>query len=409
MREEAAMDRDLALTLLRAVLERGQTLDDALARLPAAAAARDRANAHRLAACVLRRYGTLNAALEPYLRRAPALPVQLILCLGAAQLLLLDTPVHAAVATSVQLAHAARCSHQAGLVNAVLRKLAASPNVLAELDGPRLDTPPWLWAAWGPRARDIALAHQQEAPLDLTLKPGAAAPPGGVARPSGTWRYPSGTRVAELPGFAEGSFWVQDEAASLPARLLAVRAGEDVADLCAAPGGKTAQLAAAGANVTAVERDALRAGRLRENLARLGLASAVIEADVNVFAHPPGFDAILLDAPCSATGTIRRHPDVPHLKRPSDVTALAAAQRGLLAHAATLLRPGGRLVYAVCSLQPEEGEAVVADAAALGLAPSPVQAADLPFLPEAVTAQGHLRTDPAMGMDGFFAARFVKI
>ncbi len=402
------MDRTLALALLRAVLERHLNLDDALDRLPAAEP-RDRASAHRLAATVLRRLGTLDAILEPFLRRAPPDAVRWILCLGAAQLLFLQTPQHAAVATSVDLTREAGFNQFAGLVNAVLRRVAENRASLEDLDQPRLDTPLWLWASWGPRARAIAIAHQQEAPIDLTLKPGAAAPEGGELRPTGAIRFPPGTRITELAGFAEGQFWVQDEAASLPARLLAAGPGEVIADLCAAPGGKTAQLAAAGARVIAVERDARRIERLGQNLARLNLAAEIVQADALTWQPAQKLDCVLLDAPCSATGTIRRHPDVPHLKHASDIAALAETQDRLLAASAVMLRPGGRLVYAVCSLQPEEGEQRATAAVRHGLTPMPFTREELAFLPQARSPEGWLRTDPAMGMDGFFAARFVRI
>ncbi|MBY0329395.1 MAG: RsmB/NOP family class I SAM-dependent RNA methyltransferase, partial [Acetobacteraceae bacterium] len=200
-------------------------------------------------------------------------------------------------------------------------------------------------------------------------------------------------------------------AAALPARLLAPRPGERVADLCAAPGGKTAQLAAMGAAVTAVERDPKRAARLRENLARLRQTVQVVEADATTWTPAERFDAVLLDAPCSATGTIRRHPDIPHRKRPRDLTGLAATQAGLLAATARLLAPGGRLVFATCSLQPEEGEAHLATAATLGLMIDPVRPEEVPGLDMAITTAGALRTRPDLwaergGMDGFFIARF---
>jgi 16S rRNA (cytosine967-C5)-methyltransferase len=403
--------RSLALALLRAVLEQHRTLEDALDRLPSAAP-RDRAAAHRIAACVLRRMGTLDAVIEPFVSRAPPPDVRLILLLGAAQLLLLGTPAHAAVGTAVDLARAEKRAPFARMVNAVLRRVAdQGPAMLAQLDGPRLDTPSWLWASWGAEARAIAQGHADEAPLDITLKPGAVAPEGGVRLPTGSWRYPAGTRVTELAGFEAGAFWVQDAAAALPARLLGVRPGERVVDLCAAPGGKTAQLAAAGASVVAVERDARRAARLRENMARLRLAVEIVQADAASWAPGERFDAVLLDAPCSATGTIRRHPDVAHLKSAKDVAGLAEGQRNLLAAAGRLLKPGGRLVYAVCSLQSAEGEAIV-QAGASGLRLAPVTAEELTGLPEAVTADGFVRTSPALwrelgGMDGFFCARLV--
>ncbi len=398
--------RSLALALLRAVLEQHRPLEDALDRLPQAEA-RDRAAAHRLAATVLRRMGTLDAVIEPHLTRAPPAGVRLILLLGAAQLLFLETPAHAAVGTAVDLARAEKLGPFARLVNAVLRRVAEQgPALLEQLDGPRLDTPGWLWASWGAQARAIAQAHAAEAPLDISLAPGCEAPQGGVALPGGSWRYPAGTRVVELAGFEAGGFWVQDAAAALPARKLDARPGERVADLCAAPGGKAAQLAAAGASVVAVERDGRRVARLRENLARLRFRAEIVQEDGLTWAPGPVFDAVLLDAPCSATGTIRRHPDVARIKTARDVAVLADGQRALLAAAARMLKPGGRLVYAVCSLQPEEGE-MQAAAGVAGLKAAP-------FAPGlGVTAEGWVRTTPALwpdlgGMDGFFCARFIR-
>jgi 16S rRNA (cytosine967-C5)-methyltransferase len=406
--------REAAFDLLSSVLDRHRPLDEALGAL-SGVPARDRSAAHRLAAAVLRRMGTLDAVLEPWLRKAPPDPVRHVLRIGAAGLLLLDTPRHAAVATSVALARARRLVPFAGMVNAVLRRVSEAGNAaLADLDGPRLDTPAWLWTSWGDQARAIALAHQHEAPLDLTLRPGASAPPGCELLPTGSLRFPAGTRVTEIPGFDSGQLWVQDAAAGLPARLLAARPGERVADLCAAPGGKTAQLAATGASVTAVERDTARLDRLRENLRQWRLVAETVQADAVVWTPGAPLDAVLLDAPCSATGTIRRHPDVPHLKRPRDVQALTETQDRLLAAATRMLRPGGRLVYSVCSLQPEEGAARIGAALARGgLRHDPFAPDELAALPEALTADGFLRTLPCMwaergGMDGFFAARLIK-
>jgi 16S rRNA (cytosine967-C5)-methyltransferase len=228
--------------------------------------------------------------------------------------------------------------------------------------------------------------------------------------PTGSVRFPAGTRVVDLPGFESGDFWVQDAAAALPASLLAVRPGEHVADLCAAPGGKTAQLAAAGAQVVAVERDPSRMKRLRENLARLRLSAELVQADAASWTPAEKFDAVLLDAPCSATGTMRRHPDVAHIKKPGDIAALASGQASLLQAAARLLKPGGRLIFAVCSLQPEEGPAHPPPG---GLTASPFSESELAAIPQARTMSGSLRTHPGLwpelgGMDGFFAARFVK-
>jgi 16S rRNA (cytosine967-C5)-methyltransferase len=406
--------RESAFDLLTAVLERHRPLEEALDTLPALDA-RDRAAAHRLAAAVLRRMGTLDAVLEPFLRKEPPEPVRNILRIGAAGLLLLDTPGHAAVTTAVSLAKRRGLTPFAGLINAVLRKVAAAgPSVLEDLDGPRLDTPAWLWAAWGQSARIIATAHQTEAPLDVTLKPGVEVPRGGDLLPTGSVRFPSGTRVADIPGFETGDLWVQDAAAALPARLLAAQPGERIADLCAAPGGKTAQLASAGAVVTAVERDSARIERLAGNLKSWGLHADVINADATTWTPPALFDAVLLDAPCSATGTIRRHPDVARIKRLRDVQTVALAQDKLMQAAAAMLRSGGRLLYAVCSLQPEEGKPRVAAIIARGgLRHDPFRPDELATLPEALTKEGFLHTHPGLwrdrgGMDGFFAARLIK-
>jgi 16S rRNA (cytosine967-C5)-methyltransferase len=406
--------REAAFDLLTAVFSQRRTLEDALDTLPPLDP-RDRAAAHRLAAAVLRHTGSLDAVLAPYLRKEPPDPARLVLRIGAAALLLLQTPSHAAVATAVALTRARGLTPFAGLVNAVLRKVATHGlAALAKLDAPQLDTPPWLWASWGTAARAIATAHQQEAPLDLTLQPGSSTPSGAQLLPTGSVRFPPGTRVADIPGFAEGRLWVQDAAAALPARLLAPQPGERVADLCAAPGGKTGQLAAAGAAVTALERDPTRLARLAENLHRWGLNADLVQADATRWTPPALFDAVLLDAPCSATGTIRRHPDILHLKRPRDVQTLTEAQDALLQAAAAMLRPGGRLLYAVCSLQPEEAEPRIAAALARGeLRHDPFTPEELAALPESRTATGFLRTHPGLlaqygGMDGFFAARLIR-
>lgn len=401
--------REAAYALLEAVLTRHVSLDAALDDLPPMAP-RDRAAAHRLAASVLRHTGTLDAVLEPFLRRAPPAGVRQVLRLGAAASVLLEAPAHAAVGTAVDLAKTLGLAPFSGLINAVLRKVAAAGRqALDVLDMPRLDTPSWAWASWGAAARVIATANGKEAPLDLSVKSGVKMP--GLVLPTGSVRLPAGTEVAALPGYAEGDFWVQDAAAALPVRLLAARPGERVLDLCAAPGGKTAQLAAAGAAVTAVEHDPARLGTLKGNLARLRLRAELIEADATLWRPAEKFSAILLDAPCSATGTIRRHPDLLHLRRPRDVAACAVLQDRLLDAAAAMLAPGGRLIYAVCSLQPEEGAARVdAACARLGLRRWKLM---LPELPEAVTEAGDVRTHPGLwpelgGMDGFFIARLVS-
>ena len=408
--------RSAALSLLSAVLDRHRPLEDALDSLPPMDA-RDRAAAHRLAAAALRRRGTIDAVLEPYLARTPPSEGMHILRLGAAALLFLETPPHAAVGTAVALARARKLPKLAGLVNAVLRRVAETgATALEELDGPRLDTPPWLWTSWGVDAREIATAHQREAALDLTLMGANATPPeGGLTLPTGTLRLPAGTRVTELPGFESGAFMVQDAAAALPARLLGAEAGQHVADLCAAPGGKTAQLAATGASVAAVELNPARMQRLAANLGRLGLSAELVRADARDWRPAVALDGVLLDAPCSATGTIRRHPDVPYLKRQSDILPLTQLQDQLLAAGTAMLKPGGRLVYAVCSLQPEEGVARgTAALARLPLDPDPIRRSELPELAAALGREGFARTHPGLwpgygGLDGFFIARFRRV
>lgn len=412
--------RDVAFDILCGVVEHRRMLENSLSRSAAAhqAEARDRAAAHRLAAATLRHMGTLRTVLEPFLKKEPPEPVRVALMMGCAQLLFLETPPHAAVGTTVSLLRRRKLAPFAGLANAVLRRVATSgASVLDGLDQPRLDIPSWLWTSWTglgkgvPRAIAQGISH--EAPLDITLRPGAQAPEGGITLPNGSIRLPAGTRVAELPGYEEGAFWVQDAAATLPARLLNVQPHEQVADLCAAPGGKTAQLAVTGATVTAVENNPARLVRLKENMARLGLDVRTLQADAATWQPDAPLDAILLDAPCSATGTARRHPDVLWVKRPRDLTTLTATQDKLLTAARDMLKPGGRLVYAVCSLQQEEGPDRARAAQAMGLVPMPFTPEELSFLPQALTPEGWLRTHPGMwldegGMDGFFAARFTR-
>ncbi|MGH7056241.1 MAG: RsmB/NOP family class I SAM-dependent RNA methyltransferase [Stellaceae bacterium] len=403
--------REAAFALVSAVLDRHVALERAIGRLPEIAPS-DRAAAHRLAAAVLRRLGTLDAVLEPFLRRAPPEAVRHVLRLGAAGLLLLEAPAHAAVATAVALTRCVGFPRFAGLVNAVLRRLAErGPDALAAIDGPKCDTPAWLWASWNREARAIAIAHALEPPLDLSLRPGAEAPTGGVVLPTGSVRFPPGTHVSALPGFVGGNFWVQDAAAAMPARLLAPHPGERVADLCAAPGGKTAQIAALGAEVIAVDHNMARLERLAANLGRLRLKAELLCADVGSWAPREKFSAVLLDAPCSATGTIRRHPDIIRLRSPRDIAPLTTLQDRLLEAASGLLAPGGRLIYAVCSLQPEEGRQRIAAALArLPLLLDPFTRRELEAMPEALTAEGTFVTHPGLwpergSMDGFFAAR----
>jgi 16S rRNA (cytosine967-C5)-methyltransferase len=423
--------RRVALHLLREVLDDGRALDDALARSPhlAKLEARDRGFARLILATALRRLGQIDAAIDHCLDRplkTKDVMLRHILRLGAAQLLFLETPPHAAVSTALDLAKGPRLAGQRGLLNAVLRRLAREgAEIVGQQDAARLNTPDWLWGAWvkaygEATARAIATAHLGEPPLDLTCKNDAAnwaEKLGAELLPGGSLRLPGGQGdVARLPGFGEGAWWVQDAAAALPARLLGEIAGKTVIDLCAAPGGKTAQLAAAGAEVIAVERAEGRLKRLQENLQRLRLGAATVTADAAQWLPPEPADAVLLDAPCSATGTLRRHPDIALAKGPEEVASLTRAQDRLLAQAVKMVKPGGLLVYAVCSLQPEEGpERITALLASDDrVERAPITAAELPGLEEAITAEGDLRSLPCHlaaqgGLDGFYACRLRRI
>ncbi|MDF7674186.1 transcription antitermination factor NusB [Acetobacteraceae bacterium ESL0709] len=407
--------RDLALEIVRGVMEHRRMLETTLDR-NVTADARDRAAAHRLAATTLRHWGSMNEMIGPLLRKEPPMAVRCALLMGVAQLIYLETPPHAAVGTIVDVLHRCKLSPFSGLANAVLRRVSREGDALQEgLDRERLDVPPWLWSAWGRRARAITRGFYQEAPLDLTLRPGAEVPEGCESLPNGTVRFPAGTKMTALPGFEEGLFWAQDVAASFPVRLMGDVKGLKVADLCAAPGGKTAQLLCAGAEVTALEREKPRAKRLQENLSRLGLKADLIVQDALTWRPQNKLDAVLLDAPCSATGTLRRHPDVLWVKRPRDVKALAEGQDAFIEVAHALLREGGMLLYAVCSLQDEEGpERIEVALQKGGWRLSPFSEEELAVLPEARTKEGYFRTHPGMwaekgGMDGFFAARLIRL
>jgi 16S rRNA (cytosine967-C5)-methyltransferase len=429
--------RAIAADIIDGVLRRRRPLDEQLDgagahRGLAALAERDRALTRVLVATVLRRLGTLRHLLGLFLERglpATAARVETALLLGAAQILWLDVPDHAAVDLSVQLVRAdRRASRYAGLVNAVLRRLAQQGTQgLCELDSATLDTPDWLMARWvrnygADTARAIALANAQEPALDLTVKDDSARCAnllGGRVLPTGSVRAVVHGPVAQLPGYADGEWWVQDAAAALPARLFGDLRSKIVADLCAAPGGKTAQLAAAGARVTAVDRSQARLDRLQQNLLRLGLQADTVAADATQWQAGP-FDAVLLDAPCSSTGTIRRHPDVPWLKQESDIIKLQSVQRRLIHHAVELTKSGGVLVYCTCSLEPDEGVEIVEEALAgdRRLRRGPISAAEVGGIAAFVTPEGDLRTlpsqlpdsDPKMaGLDGFYAARLQRL
>ena len=395
-------------------------------------AARDRAFARLLVATLLRRLGQIDALIADCLN-TPLAPraaiIHDILRLGIAQLLFLRTPPHAAVATSVDLAHVRGFLTHKGLVNAVLRRLSVEgAERVEQQDAARLNTPDWLWQSWSraygaERTLAIATAHLKEAPLDVTLRDDDGSwceKLQAMKLPTGSLRRTAGGSVASLPGYAEGAWWIQDAAAALPVRLFETVAGRDIVDLCAAPGGKTAQLASAGARVTAIDRSSRRLDRLVTNLKRLGLPVSAIAADALTWRPEQPVDAVLLDAPCTATGAIRRHPDVPHLKQPEDVARLAVVQENLLRAAVDILRPGGILVYCTCSLEPEEGpervEALLRSGAPVERRPigRDELGADDIGAPDWVTPVGDLRTLPCHlaeydGVDGFYAARLVKL
>jgi len=399
--------RRAALRLLDAVLRRGETLDQAdHAAMGGVPGLPDRALARAIAGEVLRWLVDLDALIDSATRQKLAhdAKARTVLRMMLAQWLRLETPPHAVIGTGLPLLDGGprRLAH--GVFSNLARQKVTLPDV------PTL--PAEVAARWGDLAPGIAAAIARPPPLDLSLRdPGetelwcerlaaTSLAPGHV-------RLPRGAPVTELAGYKDGAWWVQDFAASLPARLLGPGEGRRALDLCAAPGGKTLQLAAAGWNVTALDLSEKRLGRLRENLARTGLAAEIVQADALTWEPEEKFDAILLDAPCTATGTCRRHPDVIHRIGPKQIDDVADLQAKLLDRASGWLKPGGRLVYATCSLEPEEGEHQMAGCL---LTPDPIAPEELPASTPP-TAKGWLRTDPGMlpedgGMDGFFVARW---
>ncbi|NNE85056.1 MAG: 16S rRNA (cytosine(967)-C(5))-methyltransferase RsmB [Alphaproteobacteria bacterium] len=428
--------RAAALDLLGAVLDRGVPLDTVLAHSAVLAklSPRDRAFARVLITTVLRRRGQIDAALDEKLSRRLTkhqTQVRNALRLGVAQLAFLETPAHAAVDGSVNLVRHSGRAGMTGLVNAILRTIdrESADALAATPETEQRNTPAWLRDSWrdaygADTAAAIMAVHRADPPLDISLVPGApvqewATRLDAEILPTGSLRRRAGGIVSELDGFAEGTWWVQDAAAALPARLFGDLNGRTAIDLCAAPGGKTAQLAAAGAKVTALDISSERLRLVSQNMDRLGFSVKTVCADAGDYKPAAPAEAILLDAPCSSTGTIRRHPDIAWLKKPEDVANTAKTQNRLLHAAAGMLAPGGTLVYAVCSLQPEEGpaqiEALLAETS--DMVRAPITLDELPGLdslsPPALTEQGDIRTLPchfaeAGGMDGFYIARLQR-
>ena len=423
--------RGAAVRVITAVLTQHRPLDEALAKTHDLEP-RDRAFVRLIAGTVIRRLGELETVVNSFL--AKSLPRKTgnlwpVLLSASAQLLVLETPAHAAISLAVDQCQGDRdARHFAKLANAVLRRVASEGKErLGSLDSVALNIPDWLFSRWRATygeelARKIATAQLTEAALDITPKADAAGWAerlGGVLLPTGSIRVPASGRIEDMPGYSEGAWWVQDAAAALPVKLLGPVTGLDVADLCAAPGGKTAQLAAGGARGTAVDLSPDRLLRVTENLARLKLSAEMVAADIADWQPGRQFDAILLDLPCSATGTIRRNPDILRSKRASDIGPLATVQGKLMEASSPWVRPGGTLVVCVCSLEPDEGERQVASF--LERHPEfkrrPVTPEEIGGRPDWVTPDGDLRTLPCHdplpppvpgGMDGFYAARLVR-
>ncbi len=417
--------RIAAGVLLNAALERRNGLDEAMVTPELKAlAGPDRAFARAVAMAALRRLGEIDAILNRRLQKSPPEVVRTLLRVSLAQTLVLGTPAFAAVSTAVKLAERdAKTRPYKALINAVLRGIEREGAGLTTAES---NLPDWIAARWKQAYGQaglaaIALAAREEPPTDLSLKPGEDAQAvadaiEGVVLPGGTVR--SGVRgdVATWPGYEQGQWWVQDAAAAVPVRLLAPKAGETALDLCAAPGGKTLQIAASGASVVALDRSEARLRRLRQNLERTGLSAEIVVTPGEDWDDPRTFEAVLLDAPCTATGTLRRNPEVLRATRPAEVAKLADVQHRLLDAAALRVAPGGRLVYCVCSLEREEGETQVI--AFLRRNPdfktAPADPSTIGAPVEALTPEGWLRILPSMwaergGVDGFFVARLDRV
>ena len=422
--------RRAAYAVLNEILFKKRSLDEAFARQPAldAMPGRDKAFVRLLVSVVLKRAREMDVVLWALLNNPEQdlKPPQLvnIFRLGIAQFVFLETPAHAAVNTTVELAEAEGIAHHKPLVNAVMRRLTREGvNRPDARDAGRINTPDWLWDEWMQgygveTALAIAAANLDEAPVDFSVKSNPAQwaeTLEATLLPTGSLRRKTTGFIPDLPGFTQGSWWIQNAAAAIPAQLFGDVTGKTVADLCAAPGGKTAQLAAMGAKVTAVDISAQRVARLSENMQRLNFAVETVIADGASWQPRELFDAVLVDAPCTATGTIRHQPDVMWLKEPRDQEKLAGLQQRLLVNAVKMLKPGGTLVFCTCSLQKAEGEehAMWLLQQDLPVRMEPIRPDELPGIADMITSRGELRSLPFHwnelgGIDGFYVVRFVK-
>lgn len=428
---ESLKTRKLALSILHKIRSEGEDANDALEQVLSSANldTRDRSFVMLLVMIVLRRQGIVNSLLKKFLSK-PLDPEKMgyvidVLHLGAVQILWLQTPPHAAVHSAVELVKNSRFKGMAKMVNAVLQNVnREGVTKLHEVDQAKACLPAWLWNRWNAQygeeaAHAMARQTQIEPALDFTLKQPQDAPYWAKqleARilPNGSLRREMGGKISELPGYEEGAWWIQDAGAAMAVSLLHIKPGETVLDLCAAPGGKTIQLALAGAQVTAVDKSSMRLKQVEENIRRMGVQVNIQKGDIMLWSPPGLVDAIVLDAPCSATGTLRRHPELAWAKSNDDVHELAALQLQMLKRAIGWLKPGGRLVYSVCSLEKEEGEHHVEALKDTKVKLSPLSTSEFPWAEGMITDEGILRTLPYYwgeegGIDGFFAARFEKI
>ncbi|MGL4727995.1 MAG: RsmB/NOP family class I SAM-dependent RNA methyltransferase [Bosea sp. (in: a-proteobacteria)] len=431
--ENALQSRAAAAALFEEVLRSGQSIEDCLSRLVSGLDERDLGLVRAISLVSFRRLGTIRQALRARMAQGFAAGgerMEALLVTAVAQILFMDVPDHAAVDCAVTLVgESERDAHKRGFVNAVLRRISREKSeILADAEAdPLRDLPPWLAARWVRHygeaiAAAMAAAQRHEPTLDITVKADAAGwaeKLGARLLPGGNLRLESHASIETLPGYEEGAWWVQDAAAALPALLIGAKPEQRIADLCAAPGGKTMQLAAMGAHITAVDRSAPRMEQLRRNLTRTNLSAEIIIADAAKWQAEP-FDAVLVDAPCTSTGTMRRHPDVAWTKTEADIEKLASLQTRLIDNAIALTKPGGTIVFCTCSLEPEEGEvqlqALLARRSDVRL--SPIMPDEVGGLADAITPLGELRTRPDQlphetprqaGWAGFYAMRLIKL